>query len=468
MDRPFRPWTRALPFAALAALLLTGGITRPIPLHAQSTLEIQQYEATARALMEAALQDSAAYRRLGELVDRFGPRPPGSRALEEAIDWILDAMRADGLENVRGEPVEVPHWVRGEESLELLEPRRERLSVLGLGGSVGTPPEGIRAEVLVVGSFRELEERAAEARGRIVLFDVPFTTYGRTVQYRSRGAVEAARAGAVASLIRSVTPFSLSTPHTGTMRYEEGVPRIPHAAVTVEDAMMLHRMQDRGERIEVLLRMEDRDEGMAPSRNVVAEIVGREKPEEVVVLGGHIDSWDVGQGAMDDGGGSVAAWEAVRLMKALGLRPRRTVRVVLWTAEEVGIWGGRAYAEAHADELKDHVLAMESDGGVFEPRGFGFTGSDAAFAVVSEIGTLLEPIGAGTVRRGGGGADIGPIMGKGVPGMGLLVDGTRYFWYHHSDADTLDKLDPEEMARSVAALAVMAYVVADLPERLPQ
>jgi carboxypeptidase Q len=204
------------------------------------------------------------------------------------------------------------------------------------------------------------------------------------------------------------------------------------------------------------------------SRNVVAEVVGRERPDEVVVLGGHIDSWDVGQGAMDDGGGSVAAWEAVRLIHDLGLQPRRTIRVVLWTNEENGLRGGNAYAGAHRSELDRHVLAIESDAGVFAPQGFGFTGSDAAFAIMQQVGRLLERIGAGTITRGGGGADIGPIMALGVPGAGLNVDGTRYFWYHHTDADTIDKLDPREVALCTAALAVLAYVIADLPEPLPR
>ncbi len=426
----------------------------------------EAYRDAAERIIGAATADHRAYQRLGELVDRFGHRLSGSVALEQAIDWIMGEMEADGLDNVRGERVMVPHWVRGEESLELVLPRPRSLPMLGLGGSVGTPPEGIRAEVLVVSGFEELEARAAEAEGRIVLFDVPFAGYGQTVQYRSNGAVAAARAGAVASLIRSVGPESMQSPHTGAMRYQEGVERIPHAAVTVEDAQMLHRMQERGKRIEVHLRMEARTLPDVPSRNVMAEIVGSERPEEVIVLGGHIDSWDVGQGAMDDGGGVVAAWEAVRVMKELGLRPRRTVRVVGWTNEENGLRGGIQYAADHADER--HVLAMESDAGVFEPLGFGFTGSDRAFEIVREIGTLLAPVGSDRITRGGGGADIGPLMQTGVPGMGLNVDGTRYFWYHHTDADTLDKLDPDEVARCVATLAVMAYVVADLPETLPR
>jgi carboxypeptidase Q len=342
------------------------------------------------------------------------------------------------------------------------------MQMLGLGGSIGTPEAGITAEVLVVGSFEDLEARKDEAAGKIVLFNVPFTSYGRTVQYRTNGANEAAAAGAVASLVRSVGPASLYTPHTGVMNYAEGVRQIPHAAVTVEDAMMMQRMQDRGQTIRVRLYMEAETLPDVPSRNVVAELVGSEKPEEVVVLGGHIDSWDVGQGAMDDAGGCVAAWEAVRLMKELGLQPRRTVRVVLWTNEENGLRGGNAYRDAHMDELDNHVLAMESDAGVFKPSGFGFTGSPEAYAIVQEVGKLLERIEAGTITEGGGGADIGPIMREGVPGMGLAVDGSKYFWYHHTSADTMDKLDAHEFNLSVATLAVMAYVVADLPEKLPR
>jgi carboxypeptidase Q len=424
------------------------------------------YRDAVDRLIDAALRDSFAYERLGELVDRFGPRFSGTANLEAAIDWILQEMQRDGLENVHGEEVMIPRWVRGDESAELIEPRSRPLPMLGLGGSVGTPPEGVTAEVLVVGSFEELEQRASEARDKIVLFDVPFTTYGETVRYRRDGAAAAARAGAVASLIRSVTPVSLQSPHTGGMRYDPDVPPIPHAALTVEDAQMLHRMQDRGERVVVQLQMNAHMLPDVPSRNVVGEIVGRERPEEVVVVGCHIDSWDVGQGAMDDGGGCVAAWEAVRLMHRLGMRPRRTVRAVLFTNEENGLRGGNGYRDAHGDVLDKHVLAIESDGGVFKPMGFGFTGSDEAFAVVTQVGALLDRIEADSIAWGGGGADIGPIMREGVPGMGLRVDGTKYFWYHHTDADTIDKLDPLEMSLCVAAMAVMAYVVADLPEAL--
>ncbi len=455
-------------FRAVMSLGLCLALLPVLPRVAGGQSIDERYSAVADRIIEAALADSAAYERLALFVDLFGHRLSGSESLERAIGWTLEQMRADGLENVHGEEAMVPVWVRGEESAELIEPRRHRLPMLGLGGSIGTPAEGITAEVLVVGTFDELETRAEEARGKIVLFNAPFEGYGRTVRYRLNGAVAAGRLGAVASLIRSVTPYSQQTPHTGAMRYADSVPRIPHAAITIEDAELLQRMQDRGERIVVHLTMAAHSLPDAMSRNVIAELRGTERPDEVVVMGGHIDSWDVGQGAMDDGGGVVAAWEAIRLLKALGLRPRRTIRVVGWTNEENGLRGGRAYLEQHEGELDNHVLAIESDGGVFQPLGFGFTGSDAAYAIVSQVGALLDRIGAGEIRRGGGGADIGPIMREGVPGMGLRVDGTRYFWYHHTASDTIDKLDPREMAMCVATMAVMAYVVADLAETLPR
>ena len=448
----------------LFSILSLTAVVAAAPAAAQT--DVARYRAAADSLIRAATADSAAWERIAELVDGFGPRFSGTPELERAIDWILAEMRADGLENVHAEPVMVPRWVRGRESATLLAPREVELHMLGLGGSIGTPAEGIEAEVLVVGSFDELQRRAAEARGRMVLFDVPFTSYGETVQYRSTGAIAAARVGAVASLIRSVGPFGMQTPHTGAMRYADGVRQIPAAALSMEDAMMLRRMQERGQIPRVRLRMEAQTLPDAPSRNVVAEIRGRELPDEVIVIGGHIDSWDVAPGAMDDAGGCVAAWEAIRLMKVLGLRPRRTVRVVLWTNEENGLRGATAYRDAHRAELPNHVLAIESDAGVFAPRGFGFTGPDAAFAVVREVGRLLAPIGADSITRGGGGADIGPIMALGVPGMGLTVEGSRYFWYHHTAADTPDKLDPADVGKSVAA-AVMAYVIAEMPERIP-
>jgi carboxypeptidase Q len=435
----------------------------------------ESYRADADRLIDAAVHDTSGYARLGALVDGFGHRLSGSTSLEKAIDWILAEMRRDGLANVRGEPVMVPHWERGKESATLVSPRPLALHMLGLGGSVGTPTGGIAAPVLVVRDFADLDRRAAEVKGKIVLFDYPFPTdkppfeaYGDAVAYRGRGASAAAKLGAVASLIRSVASFSIQSPHTGALRYDSTTRKIPAAALSVEDAQMLHRMQDRGEKIVVRLEMAARTLPDAPSRNAVAELVGRERPDEVVVLGGHIDSWDVGQGAMDDGAGSVAAWEAVRLMKVLGLRPRRTVRVVLWTNEENGGRGGRGYRDAHAAELTKHVAAMESDAGIFRPNGFRFVGSDSALAIAQQIGALLVRVGSTSVAHGGGEADIGPLIQAGVPGFGLDVDGSRYFWYHHSQGDMLNVIDRGDFQRCVATMAVMAYVLADLPEPLPR
>jgi carboxypeptidase Q len=428
---------------------------------------VEAYRDTSARIVAAARANGKAWDRLAELTDTFGHRLSGSAALEAAIRWSAEQMRKDGLENVRLDPVKVPHWVRGRESLELVSPFPSELMMLGLGNSVGTPPEGIEAEVLLVKNFEELEARSAEAKGRIVFFNEPFTNYGQTVRYRVAGASRAARHGAQAVLIRSVGLMGLRTPHTGVLAYAEDAPRIPAAALPAEDADRLQRLADRGKRLVVRLRMEAHFLPDADSANVVAELRGREKPDEVVVLGGHIDSWDVGAGAMDDGGGCIVAWHAVSLLKELGLRPRRTLRVVLWTNEENGGRGGTAYRDRYRDQLKSHVAALESDSGVFRPTGFGFTGSDRARATLREIVSLLAPIGVTEIGPVGGGADLDPIVeAASVPALSLRVQGDRYPIYHHTPADTLERLDPEEVALNVAAVAVMVYAVADLPQRL--
>ena len=428
----------------------------------------EEFLMDSQNIINAAMNDSTAYERLAYLCDTFGPRLSGSSNLEKALDWIISEMRLDGLKMPRGERVQVPTWIRGNESLDLILPFKKSMAMLGLGGSIATPKGGIKAEVVVVNSFDELDERENDVRGKIVLFNAPFTTYGETVQYRYKGASSAARYGALASLIRSVGPWSMNTPHTGVMTYDRDQPKIPHAAITMEDAMMLGRLQERGEKIVLHLRMEARSVADRWSRNVIAELPGSEFPEEIVVLGGHIDSWDVGQGAHDDGGGCVAAWQAVNLIKNLGLKPKRTLRVVLWTNEENGGRGNKNYRDEHLDELKDHILAIESDGGVFDPRGFGFTGSDEARDILTDISRLLLPIDANAIFKGGRAADIAPLNDEGVPVMSLKVDGAKYFWYHHTNADTFDKVDIMEFNRCVAAMAVMGYVIADMDVRLPR
>jgi carboxypeptidase Q len=428
-----------------------------------------RYRTTANRMITTEFADSSAWNRLAEMTDKFGNRLSGTENLEHTIDWVLAQMKADGLQNVHGEKVMVPHWVRGEESASLISPRATPLHMIGLGRSIATPKGGITAPVMIVGSFDELTRRGAEAKGKMVLFDVPFTSYGETVRYRSGAASAAARVGAVAALIRSVSSYSIQNPHTGAMNYDTTVAKkIPAAALSVEDALMLHRMVNRGEKVVVNLRMSAMTLPDAPSRNVVAEIRGSEKPDEVVVLGGHIDSWDVGQGAMDDGGGAVAAWEAVKLIKRLGLKPRRTVRVVLWTNEENGSRGGLGYRDAHRAELDKHVLAMESDNGVFAVQGIGISAGNGGLAMAHDIASLFSSFGATKATDGGTDADTDPLNELGVPTISPLVDGTRYFWFHHSAGDTMDKLDPHEMAENVALLAVTAFVVADMPGYLPR
>ncbi len=453
--------SRVLRLTALAALL-----TAPLSASSQPSDWLAPYRPVAERLIAESRSSAFAWNRLAELTDTFGPRLSGSDNLELAIDWALRTMQADGLENVRKEPVMVPKWVRGHEALDLIQPVRQPLPMLGLGNSVGTPAGGIEADVLVVGSFDELDRRAADAKGRIVLFNVPFTNYGQTVQYRANGPSRAAAAGAVAMLLRSVGPTGLRTPHTGSLVYADDAPRIAAAAIPAEDADRFQRLQDRGVRIRVRLQMDAHFEPDSLSHNVVGEFRGRELPDEIVLLGCHFDSWDPGVGASDDGGGCVVTWEAIRLMKTLGLRPRRTVRVVLFTNEENGGRGGTGYRDAHMAELARHILLLESDGGVFDPAGFGFTGPDDARATVTRIGSLLAELGASEIMASGGGADIGPSgAAANIPMMSHVVEG-EYFLIHHTPADTIARITPKQMSDNAAAIAVMAYTVADLPGRL--
>ncbi|HEY1911361.1 MAG TPA: M20/M25/M40 family metallo-hydrolase [Vicinamibacterales bacterium] len=428
---------------------------------------LDEYREPAARLLGEAVGSTFAWQRLSVLTDSIGNRISGSPALDRAIQWAVSEMKKDGLENVHTEKAMVPRWIRGSESAEIIEPARHPMVILGLGDSVATPADGVQAEVLTVRTFEELDTRSAQARGKIVFFNAPFTNYGETVRFRSAGPSRAARLGAVGVLVRSIGPDGLRTPHTGALSYANDAPKIPAAAVTSEDADRLQRMSDRGNTVIVRLKMEAHFGPDAESANVVGEIRGREKPDEVVVVSGHLDSWDVGAGASDDGGGCVVTWEALRIMKKLNLRPRRTVRVVLWTNEENGGRGGLAYRDQHRAELAKHVLMIESDGGVFRPLGFGFSGNEAGRETVRAIATLLSGIAADQITPGGGGADIGPSMQEGhIPGMSLDVDGSKYFLIHHTPADTIDKIDPVEMAKCAGTIAVMAYVVADLPSRL--
>ncbi len=437
------------------------------PLVAAAGALNEEYRQPAQKLIAAALADYDGYAKLSFLCDRIGNRLSGSDSLKHAIEWSAAQMKQDGLVNVVTPPVEVPHWVRGRERLMMVAPVERDLVMLGLGGSIPTPPGGITADVVPVSSFDDLERIGrAGVEGKIVLYNVPYTNYytnyGATVRYRTSGASRAAKFGAVAALVRSVTPVSLQTPHTGMMEYAADAPKIPTAAVTIEAAGIIQRLTDSGARVRVRLEMGSHMLPDARSANVIGEIPGRERPEEIVVMGGHIDSWDVGQGAQDDGSGVVAAMQAAALIQKLGLRPRRTIRVVLWTNEENGLAGARAYRIWAGDSVKRHVAAIEMDGGAETPLGFGVAGPLLARA--TEIGKLLDSIGAGAIMRGGGGADISPLMRDGVPGVALRTTGEHYFDWHHTAADTVDKVDPEDLRRCTAAMAVMAFVLADMPD----
>jgi hypothetical protein len=454
-------------FSILAAIALA------LPLSSQEAPNLaDQYRDTSIMLIEAALIDHDGLDKLYYLCDRIGNRLSGSPSLEKAITWAAAQMKADGLVNVATSPVKVPHWVRGAESGAILEPVARPLNMLGLGGSVATPKKGITAEVLPVSSFEELEKKGRDAvQGKIVLFNVPYEGYGRTVQYRASGPSRAARLGAVAVLVRSVTPVSLQSPHTGALEYNPGAPKIPAAAVTIEDATLMQRLADAGNTIKVHLEMEAHMLPDADSANVIGEIPGSEKPEEIVVMGGHIDSWDVGAGAQDDGSGIITTLAAAHLIVKLGLHPRRTLRVVFWTNEENGGAGGLAYREWVGAQIANHVAAIEMDGGAEKPSGFGITGRGDAQTLlgkVRDIGKLLERIDAGSIQSGGGGADIAPLMKDGVPGLAVRTVGTHYFDWHHSQADTADKVKPEDLRANIAAMAVMAFVLADMPDTLRQ
>ena len=437
-----------------------------------------EYREVADRIIAAGRKENDAYLKLQELCDDIGHRLSGSESLEQAIEWAQASLRADGQENIRTDKVMVRKWVRGNESCEMISPRPLKIQMLGLGGSIATPKEGIEAEVVVVENKEALDALPDEKiKGKIVVFNVPMprwspTTgsgYGKVVQYRSKGATWASERGAVAALVRSVTAYSLDSPHTGAMRYSADVPKIPTAAISVEGATLLARLQARGKKPVVKLMMEASDHGQVPSANVLAEIVGSEKPEEIVVIGGHIDSWDVGTGAHDDGAGCVAAMEAMNILRKLKLRPRRTIRLVLWTNEENGIAGATNYLARHQNET--HVAGIESDSGGFAPEGLSVEmkdekRQDRATEQLREIAQLLKTINATKVVSGFSGVDVGQLKVLGTACLGLQVDGRRYFNTHHTWADTVDKVDEKDLTECSITFAVAAFVLADMPGRL--
>ena len=426
--------------------------------------------ARARTLVGLAL-DGRAYAMLQDLCRTAPARLSGSADAARAVDWGLATMRSIGLENVRAEPVLVPHWVRGAPEvcsrLDAEGDVAEALDVLALGGSIATPDGGIEADVIRVRSFEELRARADEARGKIVLFDRPmprafantFVAYGDAVPQRTSGASEAARVGAVFALVRSMTTRIDDTPHTGAMHYEDGVARVPTAAISTLDAEGLAARIARGEVVRLRIEMHCETLADTESANVVGEIVGSELPDEIVVAGGHLDSWDVGQGAHDDGAGCVHSLEAARLLIEAGIRPRRTVRVVLFMNEENGLRGGNAYAERHASEHQ--IAAIESDRGGLMPSGFTTSARGDAFDGLKPVAAELAPFDMGALLPGGGGADIGPLAAHGVELFGLATISHRYFDYHHSANDVIENVNERELALGAAATAYLISALAD-------
>lgn len=429
----------------------------------------ENYSFAADRIVKAAMHDTNAYNRLGYLCDVFGPRLSGSDNLNKAIDWILSEFQMDSLSNAHKDTVLVPFWTRGEEYLELVSPYKIRMPMISLGGSVGTVYSEdaefskITADVFVVKSFDDLKENKDQIKGKILLYNMPFDNYGQAVQYRFYGAVEAAKYGAVASMIRSVTPAHNRSVHAGMMTYKDAIKKIPHIAITPEDSYQFQRLQDRGITPRITLYMEAQDHGETVSYNTMAELPGREKPEEILAIGGHIDSWDAGHGAQDDAGGCVSTWAAVKLLKDLNLIPRRTIRVVMWTNEENGQKGGPCYANKYNHQ--PHVLMFESDSGIWEPLSLNYTGPEKYYNTLKAAEPLLKKISPKlTIGEGGGGVDIRPMMQLGVPGMSIRGDSHgKYFHYHHSHLDTFDKIDLKAFNQNIAAIALAIFIYADLP-----
>ena len=423
-----------------------------------------------RRIIEAGLRSDDAYRKLAWMTDRIGPRLSGSENLEKAVRWCMEEMTRDRLDDVHTEKVMVPHWVRGEASGKILAPVAHPLALLALGMSDGTPSEGITAGVVEVASLDETKALGEKAKGKIVLYNRRIFPnggadrgYGSAVDLRYKGAAEAAKVGAVGMLIRSLATADFRLPHTGGMAYEDGVPHIPAAAISPEDAELIHRFLAAGETVRVTFTLSCKNLPDAESANVIGDVRGSGAPDEVVVIGGHLDSWDVGTGAQDDGAGVAITMEAIRLIRSLGLKPKRTIRAIAFTNEENGLRGGKAYAESHKAELAKHVAAIESDSGGARPLGFGVSAGAGSVDIVKRLAAPLATFAADDVQDGGGGADISPMGDNaGVPQVGLRQDSTHYFDIHHTMADTLDKVDPHDLAMNATAMAVMAWQLANL------
>lgn len=436
-----------------------------------------------KQIQQAALASDYAWNELAHLTNNIGPRLAGSPQATFAAQYVGDELRKLGLD-VRFEKVTVPHWVRGDETGALVEfpgmapGTTQKVVLTALGGSVATPAEGLTADVVVVNNFDELNALGKEkVAGKIVLFNAAFDkqlaatghggpAYGQAVVYRGIGASSAARLGAVAALVRSVGGADYRIPHTGGLRYLPDAPRIPAAAVTAEDAEQIAYLTQQG-RVRMRLLLTPQQLPDVESFNVVADLKGSEHPEQVVVVSGHLDSWDLATGAIDDGAGVAVAMQAAQLVKQLGLHPRRTIRVIAWMNEELGASGATAYATAHKDEAANHFAAIESDMGAGHPVGIHMAAPASNLQQIRPASAILQSSGAGILQVvEDAETDISPLCRMGVPCFGPIQDSRFYFNYHHTSADTLDKVVPRELQENAAVMAVLAYALANLPQPL--
>lgn len=436
---------------------------------AQNTTEAQRYQQVADTLFKTALTEGQAYDYLRYLCKTIGPRLSGSPSAAAAVEYTRQIMDSMGLDKVYLEEVMVPHWVRGKQEKGYIV-GGEQLSVTALGGSVGTGPEGRRAQVIEVKSLREVEQLGKEKiKGKIVFYNRPmdpthwntFKAYGGAADQRGLGPSVAARFGAVAVLVRSLSGSINDYPHTGATKYQAMVPKIPAFGLSTLDAEMLSVRLKTNPDLEVFLESHCQTLPDVKSYNVIGELRGTEKPDEIVTIGGHLDSWDLGDGAQDDGAGCVQSLEAIRLLKHLGLRPKRTIRVVMFMNEENGLRGGIKYAENVQANKEKVFAAIEADMGASAPRSFDCSGDEKQRAFLQRFLPALTPWGVTAITEGGGGADISPLASYGTVRMGLWPETQRYFDYHHSDNDRFETVNARELHLGTAALAAMAYFIAE-------
>lgn len=434
------------------------------------------------AIKAAALNDDYAYRQLAHLTENIGPRPSGSPQAHAAAEYVAAELRQLGLE-VRLQPVAVTHWIRGAETATLVEypgmvpGTTQKIVVTALGGSSSTPPDGLTADVVTVNTFDELTALGRDkVAGKIVLFNelfdkqkaaagLAFAAYGEAVRYRGAGAKAAADLGAVAALVRSVGSIDYRLPHTG-FSFPAG---IPAGAVTAEDADLIVHLASQG-KVRMHLTLTPQKLPDETGYNVIADLKGVEHPEQIVLVSGHLDSWDLGTGAIDDGAGVVIAMETAEILQRLHLRPARTLRVIAWMDEETGGAGSKAYSTEYSADFAHHIAAIESDAGAAHPLGFDVKAAPAAIDALRPVQAVLQSIGATVFQPSTypPGADIAAMSDAGVPAFGVMQDGRTYFNYHHSAADTLDKIVPSELREDAAAMAVLAYALTNMKDPLPR